>query len=57
MTNLKLLNANSKKLEKASKGIREFISNILDESSFVETDVFMAGISYIDGSEDRKSVV
>ena len=51
MTNLKLLNANSKKLEKASKGIREFISNILDESSFVETDVFMAGISYIDGSE------
>ena len=43
MDYLGLLNDNSSKIFSRSKKIRDFIEKIVDEHSFVETDVFMSG--------------
>ncbi|MDD7457553.1 MAG: carboxyl transferase domain-containing protein [Clostridia bacterium] len=51
MNKLEDIDANSKKMLDSSKEIRKFISSLVDENSFVETDVFMAGANYIDGVE------
>ena len=51
MNRLEVIDANSKKMLDSSKEIRKFISSLVDENSFVETDVFMAGANYIDGVE------
>ncbi|MFW5779883.1 MAG: carboxyl transferase domain-containing protein, partial [Bacillota bacterium] len=45
------LNDNASKVFSKSKKIRDFIDKIVDQNSFVETDVFMSGKSYIDGSD------
>ncbi|MDD4315799.1 MAG: carboxyl transferase domain-containing protein, partial [Clostridia bacterium] len=46
-----LLNDNTSKVLSRSQKIREFLSEILDKNSFVETDVFLSGKSYLDGSD------
>ncbi len=46
-----LLNDNTSKVLSHSQKIRDFLSDILDKDSFVETDVFMSGKSYLDGSD------
>lgn len=51
MNRLEVIDANSKKMLDSSKEIRKFISSLVDENSFVETDVFMAGATYLDGVE------
>ncbi|MGI6213460.1 MAG: carboxyl transferase domain-containing protein [Christensenellales bacterium] len=51
MSGIKMLRAKANKIEKATKGIREFIAEIVEKDSFVQTDVFMAGESFLDGSE------
>lgn len=51
MDYLGLLNDNTSKIFSKSKKIRDFISNIIDKDSFVETDLFMSGKSFIDGSD------
>lgn len=37
-------------IEKSTKKIKTFIETIIDEDSFVETDVFTAGKTFLDGS-------
>ena len=51
MDKLEVIDKNSDKMLKASKQIRSFIEKLVDEASFVETDVFMAGPTYVDGTE------
>ncbi len=51
MDKLEVIDKNSDKMLGASKNIRSFIDTLVDENSFVETDVFMAGPTYIDGTE------
>lgn len=51
MSGIKKLRTNASKIEKTTKGISEFIAEIIDKDSFVQTDVFMAGESFFDGSE------
>lgn len=51
MDKLDIIDANSQKMLDSSKEIRKFINELVDENSFVETDVFMAGNNYIDGVE------
>lgn len=51
MDYLGLLKDNTSKVFSQSKKIREFLLNIIDENSFVETDVFMSGKSFLDGSD------
>lgn len=46
-----LLNDNTSKVLSRSQKIREFLSDILDKNSFVETDMFLSGKSYLDGSD------
>ncbi|MFA5450318.1 MAG: carboxyl transferase domain-containing protein [Clostridia bacterium] len=49
MAGLDLLEKNSQKLYASSGKIREFLNNLLDEQSFVETDVFLSGDSALYG--------
>lgn len=51
MINLSQLEEKQKKLLNSSKKIRAFLDGLVDEDSFVETDVFMAGKSFVDGSD------
>ena len=51
MDKLDIIDTNSKKMLDSSKSIRNFIAELVDENSFVETDVYMAGDNYIDGTE------
>ena len=51
MDKLEVIDKNSEKMLDSSKNIRSFIDTLVDENSFVETDVFMAGPTYIDGTE------
>lgn len=51
MSGLELLRKNVTKIEKATLGICKFIAEIADKDSFVQTDVFLAGQSFVDGSE------
>ena len=51
MDYLRLFNDNTSKIQKNSQKIRKFLDCIVDKSSFVETDVFMSGKNYIDGSD------
>lgn len=45
------LKNNTSKILSHSKKIRDFLGALVDENSFVETDVFMSGKSYLDGSD------
>ncbi|MCI8728233.1 MAG: hypothetical protein HFK07_00245 [Clostridia bacterium] len=47
------LKENIKSIENASSKIRKFLDGIIDEGSFVETDVFACGKSFIDETEAR----
>lgn len=51
MDYLGLLKDNTSKVFSQSKKIRDLLSEILDKNSFVETDVFMSGKSFLDGSD------
>lgn len=51
MNNKEILKNNLTTIETANKGIKTFLASIIDEHSFVETDVFTAGKSYLDGGE------
>lgn len=51
MKNNQNLQDNLKAVGVATKGIKTFVDSIIDEASFVETDVFAAGKSFIDGVE------
>ena len=51
MDKLEVIDKNSQKMLDSSKEIRKFINTLVDECSFVETDVFMAGDSYVDGTQ------
>lgn len=51
MDNNKILQDNLAAIDKATTKIKSFVSSIIDEASFVETDVFTAGKSFIDGAE------
>jgi len=51
MNNLKTLDAATKNIISASSKIRKFLEEILDPKSFVETDVFLSGSTFLDGSE------
>lgn len=51
MSNKEILQSNLKKLNEATKGVKSFISSLLDKNSFVETDVFTSGKSFLDGSD------
>ncbi|MGI6701625.1 MAG: carboxyl transferase domain-containing protein [Christensenellales bacterium] len=51
MNKLKALEQKIKDIKAASKNIREYLNDILDEKSFVETDVYLSGSSYIDDKE------
>ena len=42
MSDLITLKSKETELYASSKGIREFLGGILDEASFVETDVFLS---------------
>lgn len=51
MDTIKRLDERLAKVENASKDIRKYVSDIVDDSSFVELDVFTAGKAFLDGSE------
>ncbi|MDR3293718.1 MAG: hypothetical protein LBT20_06445 [Clostridiales bacterium] len=51
MEKIKILDQNSDLLTKASSKIRGFIDEIVDPKSLVETDVFLAGKNFLDGTE------
>ena len=51
MKNEAMLQNNIKLIEKATKKIKSFAFDLIDEGSFVETDVFAAGKSFIDCGE------
>ena len=51
MDNNKMLQDNIKAIDKATKKVKDFLSKVIDDGSFVETDVFTAGKSFLDGSE------
>ena len=51
MDNNMILQDNLKSIEDASSKIRSFMDGIIDEGSFVETDVFACGKSFIDETE------
>lgn len=51
MDNNMILKENIKSIESASSKIRKFLDGIIDEGSFVETDVFACGKSFIDETE------
>ena len=51
MDNNMILQDNLKSIEDASSKIRSFMNGIIDEGSFVETDVFACGKSFIDETE------
>lgn len=51
MKNNAMLQNNSKLIDKATKKIKSFAFDLIDEGSFVETDAFTAGKSFLDGSE------
>lgn len=47
----KLLADNKKKIVDATADIRAYVNSVIDASSFVETDAFVSGKSFLDGSE------
>lgn len=51
MNNNKMLQDNIKAIDKATKKVKDFLSKVIDDGSFVETDVFTAGKSFLDASE------
>lgn len=51
MNNNEILQSNLKAIAKATKGIKAFIGKFIDEDTFVETDVFSAGKSFLDAQE------
>ncbi len=51
MNNNKMLKDNIKAIDTATKKIKDFLSKVIDDASFVETDVFTAGKSFLDCSE------
>ncbi len=51
MKNNAMLQNNIKLIEKATKKIKSFAFDLIDDGSFVETDAFTAGKSFLDGSE------
>ena len=51
MKNDAMLQNNIKLIDKATKKIKSFAFDLIDEGSFVETDVFAAGKSFLDSSE------
>lgn len=51
MSNSKILQDNLKAYADATAKIKSFIDGIIDEASFVETDVFTAGKTFVDGAE------
>ncbi|MDR1905981.1 MAG: hypothetical protein LBQ27_03565 [Clostridiales bacterium] len=51
MDKIKTLDLNSDIIKKASAKIRSFLDEIIDENSLVETDVFLAGRNFLDGTE------
>lgn len=50
MNNNGTLQDSLKAIEKSTKKIKTLINSIIDEDSFVETDVFTAGKTFLDGS-------
>ena len=48
MKNNAMLQNNIKLIDKATKKIKSFAFDLIDEGSFVETDVFAAGKSFVD---------
>ena len=51
MNNNKMLQDNIKAIDKATKKVKAFLAKVIDDGSFVETDVFTAGKSFLDASE------
>lgn len=51
MNNNKMLQDNINAIESATKKVKTFINAVIDENSFVETDVFAAGRCFLDGQE------
>lgn len=51
MKNNAMLQSYTKSIEKATQKIKSFAFDLIDENSFVETDAFTAGKSFLDGSE------
>jgi acetyl-CoA carboxylase carboxyltransferase component len=51
MDKIKILDQNSDRIFKASAKIRAFLDGIIEPKSLVETDVFLAGKSFIDGTD------
>lgn len=51
MDKLERFGNNLDKLAEATKDIRSFVSSLVDEDSFVETDAFMCGKNFLDGSD------
>ena len=51
MKNNAMLQNNIKLIEKATKKIKSFAFDLIDDGSFVETDAFTAGKSFLDGSD------
>jgi acetyl-CoA carboxylase carboxyltransferase component len=51
MDKIKILDQNSDRILKASVKIRAFLDDITEPKSLVETDVFLAGNSFVDGTD------
>jgi propionyl-CoA carboxylase beta chain len=51
MDKIKILDQNSDRIFKASAKIRAFLDGIIEPKSLVETDVFLAGKSFVDGTD------
>ncbi|MDR3262901.1 MAG: hypothetical protein LBT30_01155 [Clostridiales bacterium] len=51
MDKIKILESNSDRVTEASKKIRSFLSGLLDEKSLIETDIFLAGTNFLDGTD------
>lgn len=51
MKNNAMLQNNIKLIDKATDKIKSFVFDLIDDGSFVETDAFTAGKSFLDGSE------
>lgn len=51
MDKIKLLSQNSDQIYKASSKVRAFLAELLDEKSLVETDFFLAGKNFLDGTD------
>ena len=49
--NNKMLQSNIKAIDEATEKVKKFLDKIIDDGSFVETDVFAAGKTFLDSTE------